>query len=431
MSRVSDTTPKTLQYRSEGPENAPVIVLGPALGTTWHMWDRQIPELIPHWRVVRYDLPGHGGAVAHPASSVAELANRLLAGLDELDVDSFGYVGCSLGGAIGMELALRHPRRVASLALISASARFETPDSWRQRGVVVRSGGLARIAHTTPDYWFTPVFRAAQTSIVDWSVQMVRTTDADCYIAGCEALAAHDLRGDLGRITVPTLVVGGAEDPATPPADARALVAAIPDARLAVVPGAAHLAPVEQPRAITDLVVRHFSTTLSERPAPPAAQPAPVRPPAGAAETFVAPADAPPEPSQPPAPRADPYEQGIRVRREVLGDAHVDRVAAAADDFTGDFQEFITRYAWGEVWTRPDLDRKTRSAITLTALIARGHLNELAFHVRAALRNGLTPAEIKEVLIQTAVYCGVPAANSAFEVAQRVIAEETRLPGQE
>jgi len=117
------------------------------------------------------------------------------------------------------------------------------------------------------------------------------------------------------------------------------------------------------------------------------------------------------------------YDEGEKVRREVLGDAHVDRATAATTAFTADFQDLITRYAWGEVWTRPGLDRRTRSCITLTALVARGHLEELALHVRAALRNGLTPDEIKEVLLQTAVYCGVPAANSAFAVAQRVLAE--------
>lgn len=134
-----------------------------------------------------------------------------------------------------------------------------------------------------------------------------------------------------------------------------------------------------------------------------------------------------PPPAAPPqgAGRPDPYDAGIKVRREVLGDAHVDRALAQADEFSGDFQEFITRYAWGEIWDRPGLDRRSRSCVTLTALVAGGHLDELAFHTRAALRNGLTPVEIKEVLLQTAVYCGVPAANSAFKVAQQVIREET------
>ena len=115
---------------------------------------------------------------------------------------------------------------------------------------------------------------------------------------------------------------------------------------------------------------------------------------------------------------------GMKVRREVLGDEHVDAAIAATTEFTADFQDLITRYAWGEIWSRPGLDRKTRSCITLTALVAGGHVHELAMHIRAALRNGLTPDEIKEVLLQTAVYCGVPAANAAFAVAQEVLAEE-------
>jgi 3-oxoadipate enol-lactonase/4-carboxymuconolactone decarboxylase len=118
---------------------------------------------------------------------------------------------------------------------------------------------------------------------------------------------------------------------------------------------------------------------------------------------------------------------GLAVRREVLGDAHVDRATGSATDLTRDFQDFITQYAWGGVWTRPGLDRRSRSMVTLTALVARGHHDELAMHVRAALRNGLTVEEIKEVLLQTAIYCGVPDANTAFRVAQQVLADEGLL----
>jgi 4-carboxymuconolactone decarboxylase len=117
-------------------------------------------------------------------------------------------------------------------------------------------------------------------------------------------------------------------------------------------------------------------------------------------------------------------QEGLAVRREVLGPAHVDAALAKADEFTADFQEMITRYAWGGIWTRPGLDRRMRSAITLTALVAGGHLEELGLHVRGALRNGLTRAEIAEVLLQSAIYCGVPAANSAFRVAREVLAHQ-------
>ncbi|MCT2544671.1 4-carboxymuconolactone decarboxylase [Streptomyces atratus] len=422
---MSETTTETLQYRFDGPEDAPILVLGPSLGTSWHMWDRQIPELTQHWRVFRYDLPGHGGAPAHPATAVADLSDRLLATLDGVGVQRFGYAGCSIGGAIGADLALRHPQRVASLALVAASPRFGSADEFRQRGVVVRTNGLEPMARTAPERWFTPGFAAAQPAIVDWAVQMVRTTDPGCYIAACEALAAFDVRGELGRIGAPTLVLVGAEDRVTGPGDARVLVAGIPDARLALVPGASHLAPVEQPGAVTDLLLTHFSSawqdTLAAIPAP-AVTPqlsAPVLP---VAEITAA----TPQPDPGPAGRPDPHERGMKVRREVLGDAHVDQAMGACDDFTEDFQELVTRYTWGEVWTREGLDRRTRSCVTLTALIASGRMESLAAHVRAALRNGLTPAEIKEVLMQTAVYCGVPAADAAFSVARTVIQEETR-----
>ncbi|MGW1721883.1 bifunctional 3-oxoadipate enol-lactonase/4-carboxymuconolactone decarboxylase PcaDC [Streptomyces sp. NPDC002306] len=427
---MSQTNTPALQYRFDGPEDAPVLILGPSLGTTWHMWDRQVPELTRQWRVFRFDLPGHGGAPAYPAGAVSELTARLLATLDAVGVQRFAYAGCALGGAIGVELALRHPERLASLVVMAASPRFGTADEFRQRGVIVRTNGLDPIARTSPDRWFTGGFAAAQPAITEWAVQMVRTTDPGCYIAACEALAAFDVRHELGRVGVPTLVLVGSEDQVTGPAEARTLVAGIPDARLAVVPGASHLVPVEQPAAVTDLLVHHFSTAwqpaFDSATGQVAIPPVPLKPVLSAPQptapiAAIAPAVVPPRDGG----VQDRYETGLKVRREVLGDAHVDRALSQADEFSGDFQEFITRYAWGEIWDRPGLDRRSRSCVTLTALVAGGHLDELAFHTRAALRNGLTPDEIKEVLLQAAVYCGVPAANSAFKVAQRIIREET------
>ncbi|MFJ4907058.1 alpha/beta fold hydrolase [Streptomyces sp. NPDC093249] len=415
--RVSETpTNTTLQCRVDGRDDAPVLVLGPSLGTTFHMWDRQIPELTKDWRVVRFDLPGHGGAPTQPFSSVAELGDRLLATLDTLGVQRFGYAGCSLGGAVGLDLALRAPHRIASLALVAASPRFGTADEFRQRGVVVRANGLEPMARTAPEQWFTPVFAGAQPAIVDWAVQMVRTTDPTCYVAACEALAVFDVRAALDRIGVPVLVLVGSEDQVTGPAEARTLVAGIPDARLAVVPGASHLAPVEQPAAVTDLLLEHLAgtapdtsgpLTLPPLPAVPVAEPAPLA-----------------EPSE--EGRPDPYERGLALRREVLGDAHVDR--ALADDPEGDFQDLLTRYAWGEVWSREALDRRTRSVVTLTALVAGGHREALADHTRAALRNGLSAAELREIVLHAGVYCGFPAAETALRVVARAVEEETRPP---
>lgn len=426
---------ETLQYRFDGPEHLPVLILGPSLGTTWHMWDRQVPELTKQWRVFRFDLPGHGGAPAHPAASVGDLATRLLATLEGLGVHRFGYAGCALGGAVGIELALRHPERLASLALIAASPRFGTADEFRQRGVIVRTNGLDPIARSAPDRWFTGGFAAAQPAITEWAVQMVRTTDPGCYIAACEALASFDVRAGLGSVGVPTLVLVGSEDQVTGPAEARTLVAGIPDARLAVVPGASHLVPVEQPAAVTDLLVRHFSTAWQPLPETTTGH-------------VVLPAAAPRPPQAPPSPcrspRPSPRSPRPLCPRRCRAPGHVrhrhqgppggpGRRARRPDPgadrrLLGGLPAARHPVRVGRGLGPPGLDRRTRSCVTLTALVAGGHLDELAVHTRAALRNGLTPDEIKEVLLQAAVYCGVPAASGAFRVAQQVIREETTPP---
>jgi 3-oxoadipate enol-lactonase/4-carboxymuconolactone decarboxylase len=400
-----------LQYRFDGPETGPVLVLGPALGATWHMWDRQMPALSSTWRVLRYELPGHGGAPAEPASSVDDLARRLLAVLDDEGIDTFGYAGCALGAAIGARLALLRPDRVAALALVSASPRFNTADMWRQRGVVVRANGLERTAQANLQRWFTEAFLATQPAITEWAVRMVATTDQACYVAACEALAAFDIRESLGSISVPTLVVAGADDTETPPADARALIAGIPDARLAVVPATGHLAPVEEPGAVGELLATHFATAWQD---PGAALPQPPPP--------VPPVPAP----RAAAPAPDQLAAGTRMRGEVIGEsAATDRPPAAPDAFGSGFDAFATRWAWGEIWARPGLDRRTRACVTLTALTATGRLGELADHVRGALRIGLSPAEIEEVLVHASVYCGLPAARAAIGAARTVVEEET------
>ncbi|GGP77245.1 3-oxoadipate enol-lactonase [Streptomyces calvus] len=334
------------------------------------------PELSSAHRVVRWDLPGHGGSPAGligAGATVGDLAALVLALADALGVERFAYAGVSLGGAVGLHLAVHHPERVSSLAVICSSAHFNGSKPWQERAALVRREGLAGLAAGADARWFTSGFTVPEL------VRDHRDADPEAYAACCDALAAFDLRERLAEISVPTLLVAGREDPATPPEHLRQIADAVPGAALVEVPGASHLAPAQRPEAVLTALRAHFD---------------------GAAR------------------------RGMEVRREVLGDAHVDRAQARQTPFTARFQDFIARYAWGEVWTDPTLTRRERSMITLTALVAHGHHDELAMHVRAALRNGLTPEEIGAVLLQTAVYCGVPAANSAFATAQRVLAEE-------
>ncbi|GAA1909949.1 3-oxoadipate enol-lactonase [Streptomyces sodiiphilus] len=392
---MSGSTPGSLNYRTDGDPAAPPLILGPSLGTSLAVWDRQTVALARTHRVIRWDLPGHGGSPAGllPAGpAVADLGRLVLRLADEVGADRFGYAGVSLGGAVGAWLALHHPERVSALALVCSSARFGEPGPWRERAALVRgAAGTGPVADTAPARWFTPSFADSPQALA--LLADLRATDPESYAACCEAIAAYDLREALPDITVPTLVVAGRQDPATPPSHARELADGIPGAGLTEVAGAAHLAGVERPGPVTAALLGHFAD------------------PAGS--------------GQPPCGDAARHEAGMTVRRAVLGDAHVDRAVAGTTPFTADFQDFITRYAWGEIWTRPGLGRETRSCVTLTALTALGHHEELAMHVRAALRNGLTPQEIGEVLLQTAVYCGVPAANAAFAVARRVLEEES------
>ena len=369
-------TDNLLNHHAEGSASAPALLLGPSLGTSYALWDQVAPELSITHRVVRWDLPGHGGSAADligAGATVGDLADLVLALADSFGIERFAYAGVSLGGAVGLHLAVHHPERISSLAVICSSAHFNGAKPWEERAALVRSQGLARLAASADSRWFTSGFT------VPALVQDHRDADPDAYAACCDALAAFDLRERLPEISSPTLLIAGREDPATPPAHLREIADAVPGATLVELPGASHLAPAQCPRAVLTALRAHFG---------------------GGAKL------------------------GMEVRREVLGDAHVDRAQARQTPFTARFQDFISRYAWGEIWTDPTLSRRERSMITLTALVAHGHYDELAMHVRAARRNGLTPEEIGAVLLQTAVYCGVPAANSAFAAAQRVLAEE-------
>ncbi|MFE9121007.1 alpha/beta fold hydrolase [Streptomyces sp. NPDC007172] len=408
----------------------PHLVLAPSLGTTQTLWAPQLPALSARFDVIPWDLPGHGDAPASalnpgrwPGSGsgpgpepepglgrgpgpmpgpmpgpgparIEALGELVLARLDALGVGRFAFAGVSLGAAVGVWLAAHHPERVESLALLCTSAHFGPPEPWAERAAAVRAGGLGAVADSAPKRWFTPGFPAPGNLLAEH-----HRVDPEAYAVCCEILAGLDLRPDLARITAPTLVLAGRDDTATPPPHARELADGIRDAQLVELPRAGHLATVERPRAVTEVLLQHFTRT-----------------------------------------HPDPLRQaGESARRAVLGDAHVDRAQARTTAFTARFQDFITRYAWGEIWGGTDgeggshdpgraggratLDRRTRSVITLTALVAGGHKDELALHVKGALRGGLSPDEIADVLLQCAVYCSVPAANSAFAVAERAISE--------
>jgi 3-oxoadipate enol-lactonase len=241
-----------VNHRLDG-EGDRVVVLAGGLGTTLELWDAQMPALAPRFRVLRYDHPGHGGSPLLDDRSVAGLARAVVALLDDLELAQVSFCGLSLGGAVGMQLALDAPDRVDRLALCATSARFGTPESWDVRVDAVRRGGVAAVADIVLERWFTPAFRDVRRYR-----EMLVSTSAEGYIQCCEALREWDLRGALDGIGAPTLAVAGSDDPSTPPADLEAIVAGIPDAQLVVIERVRHLLNVERADEFNEAVLAHL-----------------------------------------------------------------------------------------------------------------------------------------------------------------------------
>lgn len=386
------TAPAITAVQLGGGPDLPLLLLGPSLGTSaTALWSTCAARLADSFHVVAWDLPGHGRNqpvdpditvdVAALAQGVLALADRVQAERGDGD-RPFAYAGDSLGGAVGLQLLLDAPDRVGSAVLLCTGARIGEPDGWHERAALVRRAGTPAVVEGSAQRWFAAGFLEREPAAGATLLHALQDADRFGYAACCEALAAFDVRDRLDEITAPVLAVAGSEDQPTPVAGLRLVADGVKDGRLVVLDRVAHLAPIEAPSEVAQLVREHCGGH-------------------GGVHGGVNP--------------------GMAVRREVLGDAHVDRSIARTTDFTRDFQELITDYAWGRIWTRPGLDRRSRSMITLMAMIARGHHEELALHVRAARRNGLTDDEIKEVFLQAAIYCGVPDANTAFRIAQPIL----------
>ncbi|WP_072801588.1 bifunctional 3-oxoadipate enol-lactonase/4-carboxymuconolactone decarboxylase PcaDC [Rhodococcoides yunnanense] len=367
---------------------APTVVLIGSLGSDRSMWDSQIGALADTADVIALDVRGHGKSPVVPGPySISELADDVLAVLDSLDRRRVHLVGLSLGGAIAQWIAVHRPARVVSLTLLCTSARFGAAQSWQERAAAVRGDGTESLADTVLARWFTPELLSRDPELAQQYRTMIASTSDEGYAACCDALAGWDGTADLGRIAAPTIVIAGAQDPSTPPSEMRTLADGIVGSSFHVVETAAHLANVEQAGEVTRLIVQHIC--------------------GGAYDGG----------------RRAAYAAGMRVRREVLGDAHVDRSIERTSDFTAPFQDFITRTAWGDIWTRDGLDHRTRRLLTLAILTAVGNQHELDMHIRAALRAGLDPDELAEVFLHTAVYAGVPNSNAAFAMADSALAE--------
>ena len=244
--------PLRLHVVEDGPSDAPVLVLGPSLGTDTGMFDAQVAALSDRHRVIRYDLRGHGGSPVVPGPcTVADLAADVLRTLDELGVDRFSYAGVSLGGAIGLQLAVTVPARLERLVVMASAAKFPDPASWGERAARVRAEGTEWLVPSRIGAWVTPGFAEAHPEETERLLTMLRSTSREGYAACCESLMTFDVVDRLPGVSAPALVIAGADDPATPPDTVKVIADGILGARFVVVPSASHLVSAEQPDTVT------------------------------------------------------------------------------------------------------------------------------------------------------------------------------------
>jgi 3-oxoadipate enol-lactonase/4-carboxymuconolactone decarboxylase len=369
-----------LYYRLDGAEGQPVVVLSHSLGLDHGMWDAQVEALAPHFRILRFDTRGHGASpVIAGDYTIEQLARDVIALADALDIRTFAYCGVSLGGMIGIWLAVHAADRLTHVVLANTTARVSDPPAMEARRKAVLSEGMSAVADMVMSRFFTAAAIARNAPSVAAARRTLLATPAAGYAGCCAAIRDMDQRADLARISVPTLIISGDQDVSMPwPEHGHVLASRIPGAT-AVRLHAAHITNLERPRAFSAALFKFL------RPAAPGQQ-----------------------------------DAGTAMRRAVLGDAHVDRAVASTTDFNRDFQELITRFAWDAVWTRPGLDQRTRRLLVLAITASMGRWEEFRMHLKAGIADDLEWADVEEVLLQTAVYAGLPAANTGFHIAAEV-----------
>ena len=367
-------------YKLHGTPNSPVLIFSNSLGADMRMWDELIPYLLPYFSILQYDTRGLGKSeVTTGPYKIDLLGQDVIDLMDELEIASAYFCGLSMGGLIGQWLAIHKPDRIKKVILSNTAAKIGDDARWNGRIETVSKSGLIELANEMMDRWFTPSFHQNHIHRVNEIKTMFLQSDPMGYCNCCAAIRDADFSNELKNISIPTLIIAGNEDPVTTVEHAEYLNKNIPHAQLKVFQ-ARHLSATELPevfaKAIIDFIVGDKT-----------------------------------------------IDHGMHVRRTVLGNEHVDKSIHNINSFNSDFQQFISHYAWGEIWSRPGLSKHQRSLITLSMLIPLNRKTEFKMHLKAALNNGLTIEEIKELILHSSLYCGLPAANEAIHTAEELFTE--------
>ena len=385
-----------LYWRADGDEGKPPLLLLNSLGTDHAMWDAVMPLLMRDFRVLRMDTRGHGASDAPKGDyTLSMLAQDALAVLDAAGVARAHVCGLSMGGMTALALAIEHPERVEKIIGANTSAQM-SPDLMRERAALVRQKGMQAVIDAVLGRFFTQGFRDRKPPLLGSTRATVLATDPEGYAACCMAIAGMKIKDKLARVKAPLLVINGAQDVSTPPAEHGERIATAVAGARSVMLDAAHLSAVEQPEAFAGAVLAFLSGARGDEDL------------STARDTL--------------------FEAGLVMRRAVLGDEWVDKSLASRNALTGEFQNFITRVAWGEIWTRPGLDQRTRRLLVLAITASLSRWEEFCLHLRAGVEQGsLTLEDVKEALMQIAIYAGVPAANTGMHHAQTILKAAGKL----
>ena len=366
-----------------------------SLGTDFRIWDNVVEVLKNHGSILCFDKQGHGlSEGSRTLLNIGDYAHDVIGLMDALSIQKAVIVGLSIGGVIGQYLAVHHADRIEKLVLSNTAPKIGTVETWDLRINKVKTDGIASITEGVMKVWFSENFHQNRPNELMGYANMLTNSPIEGYIQACEALKSNDLTAEMLHITIPTLCIAGSVDGSTPPALVKAMADKIPYAQYIEIEGVGHIPCVETPSVVAAHILNFVNTEdlkLTLQATPPLE---------AGGQTL--------------------YELGMKTRRSVLGDAHVDRAEANKTDFDKDFQEYITNSAWGAIWSRPGLTKRERSMITIAVLAALGHEEELAMHFRATRNTGASEEDVKEVLLHIGIYAGVPVTNGAMKIAKEV-----------
>jgi 3-oxoadipate enol-lactonase / 4-carboxymuconolactone decarboxylase len=370
----------TIHYKYLQTSSERTFIFINSLGTDFRIWDDVIEILKNHGSTLCFDKQGHGlSEVSSTPLSISDYAQDVVGLMDALSIPKAVIVGLSIGGVIGQYLAVHHANRIEKLVLSNTAPKIGTAETWDLRINKLKNDGIQSITEGVMKVWFSENFHQTRPNELIGYANMLGNSPIEGYIQACEALKSNDLTTEITHINIPTLCIAGSVDGSTPPALVKAMADKIPSAQYVEIEGAGHIPCVETPSVVAAFILNFVENHT---------------------ETL--------------------FEKGMRTRRSVLGDAHVDRAEANKTDFDKDFQEYITNSAWGAIWSRPGLTKRERSMITIAVLAALGHEEELAMHFRATRNTGASVDDVKEVLLHIGIYAGVPVTNGAMKIAKEV-----------